>query len=108
MTESIIKSLIESTLNIPVYDAADAITYPSATVEVSSDSTGLFGDGRGTGRVKSVNIDLWYESKSDRDTAVQSLLTALDSQNGNTTPDIITMFDTTAHKWRATFNFEFI
>lgn len=105
MTETDLKAIIKDTLHVPVYDDGFSITYPSATYSFYMDSPELFGDGHAAGRVASVQIDLWYKNKEDRDTAADLLATALDEADC-TSPTINRIFDATARKFRATFQFE--
>lgn len=108
MTESSLKTLIETTLTIPVYQGTDTITYPAATLEVTSLPAALIGDGKVIQRQSDVVINLWYKDKTTRDTAVGSLDTALQGQDLISVPDIDTYYDTNAKKYRAIFNFSFI
>lgn len=105
MTYSDLKTLIESTLSIPVYTDAMSITYPSATIECYKRIPRLFGEGKAKARVDVYQIDIWYLTREDRDAAQALLESALDSSNV-TGADIESYYDTTAHKFRATFHFE--
>lgn len=107
MTEGDLKALIETTIGIPVFDAADSIIYPGATLEIYSEAPGLYGEGRGTSEVRQVQIDLWYTSKSARDTATGLLKAALSSVT-TTTAQVERRYDTTANKFRSTFHFEIV
>ena len=108
MTEASLKNLIESTLNIPVFQGEDSIIYPAATLEITGQSSGLIGDGRPEVWEAEVTINLWYLEKSARDDAVTILMGALLSESGTTVPYVATYYDTTAKKFRAVFNFNFI
>lgn len=101
MTEADLKQLIEETLNIPVFEGKDSIIYPAATLDITDLNPGMFGDGKCVLREASATINLWYVDKAPRDNAVQDLLIALDSQPGITSPDVETLYDTTAKKYRA-------
>lgn len=107
MTESLVKSMIETACNIPVFEAADSIIFPGATVVITQYNPELFGDGKATARVNSATVDLWYTNKADRDAAVTAFVAALEQEALTTSPDIFTLYDTTAKKWRATLTFEF-
>lgn len=106
--EDELKNLIETAINIPCYLEGDSITFPGATVAVSSDSPRLIGDGAAASIVHTAYINLWYVSRSDRDTATASLVEALQGYRNSTPPDIERYYDTTAKKHRAVINFEFI
>lgn len=106
MTEADIKTLIETTLNIPVFSGTDTILYPGATLELTAMTPGIFGDGRSKRRKQTAFINLWYEDKNTRDTGAIALLEALDASDGIAAPDMDTYYDTTAKKYRAIFNFE--
>lgn len=108
MTLNNLKNVIAELLNVPVYDDGASITFPSVTVMILNNSPGVHGDGKGLSRVQSIRIDLWYMSEDDRNTAVQRLLSKLEALPGITSPDIISIFDTQARKYRATFDFEMI
>lgn len=103
-----LKKAIAEALNVPVYDDGQSITFPSATLDIYLDTAELHGDGKGTGHVKSVKIDLWYKDAGSIAVAKGLLLNMLDSLPGCTTPDILSTFDTQARKYRATFTFEMI
>lgn len=106
MTEAGLKTLIETTLAIPVFEGKDSIIYPGATLEVTNIDPSLFGDGLVKTRVCSAVINLWYIDKSARDSAVNSLMTAMDALN-IVAPMIDTYYDTTAKKYRAVFRTQF-
>ena len=108
MTESSLKTLIETTLAIPVYEGTDTIVYPAATLEVTALPASLIGDGVCLIRERDVTINLFYKDKAARDTAVGALETALNAGGGVSIPDIDTYYDTTAKKYRAIFTFSFI
>ena len=101
MTEAELKQLIEETLAIPVFEGKDSIIYPSATLEITSLNPGLYGDGKCVLREASATINLWYADKAPRDKAIQDMLIALDSQPAVTSPDVDSLYDTTAKKYRA-------
>lgn len=102
MTEAGLKTLIETTLTIPVFKGQDSIIYPAATLEVTEIAPRLFGDGHSVVRESTAQIDLWYISKADRDDAVENMITAMDATGDITSPTIDTYYDTTAKKYRAT------
>ena len=102
MTEAGLKTLIETTLTIPVFEGQDSIVYPAATLEVTEIAPRLFGDGHSVARESTAQIDLWYISKADRDDAVEDMITAMDATGDITSPTIDTYYDTTAKKYRAT------
>jgi len=104
MTEAGLKTLIETTLAIPVFEGKDSIRYPAATLEVTKISPALFGDGCSVRREASAEINLWYTTKAPRDAAVQALMEAMDAQTDITSPEVETYFDTTAKKYRAVFS----
>ena len=106
MTEADIKTLIETTLAIPVFDGTDTIVYPAATLELTAMTPGILGDGKAKRRKQTAFINLWYEEKTARDTAAIALLEALDASDGIAAPDMDTYYDTTAKKYRAVYNFE--
>lgn len=108
MTEASLKTLIESTLNIPVFDGQESIVYPAATLEIVGHPAALAGDGKAKIRESEVIINLWYESKSDRDTDEALLLEALDAQDGISVPEVNSYYDTTAKKYRSVISFNFI
>ena len=101
MTEVGLKTLIETTLAIPVFEGKDSIRYPAATLEVLKISPALFGDGHSVRREASAEINLWYTDKASRDAAVEAMITAMDAENDITSPEIETYYDTTAKKYRA-------
>jgi hypothetical protein len=105
MTEEYIKSIIKDTLNIPVFLGQESITYPAATLEITVISPALLGDGKSKSRTMEVYINLWYEDKASRDTALTELMSVLDTESGVTSPEIERYFDTTAKKYRAVFHF---
>ena len=108
MTEASLKTLIETTLKIPVFDGEHSIIYPAATLEITGRPATLAGDGKATVRESEVYINLWYESKTDRDTDQALLLAALDMKNGISVPDCSQYYDTTAKKYRSVISFNFI
>ena len=108
MTEAQLKKLIEDTLEIPVYEGADSIIYPSATLEVATLSADVYGDGKRKGRLCDAFINLWFETKDERDTAVATLDEALAEAWGTANAEIETYYDTTAKKFRAIFSLQFI
>lgn len=105
MTSDAIKSIIEGTLSIPVFLGAESIIYPAATLEIQLQNPALFGDGKSVRRAYDVFINLWYEDKDSRDSALAELISALDQTNGITSPDVESYYDTTAKKFRAVFHF---
>ena len=105
MTENDIKGIIEDTLNIPVFLGQESITYPAATLEITVVSPSLFGDGKAERRMYDAYINIWYEEKATKDTAVDALMYALDHMDGITAPDIESYYDTTAKKYRGLFHF---
>lgn len=108
MTEASLKTLIESTLNIPVFDGQESIVYPAATLEIVGHPASLAGDGKAKIRESEVIINLWYESKSGRDTDEALLLETLDAQDGISVPEVNSYYDTTAKKYRSVISFNFI
>lgn len=108
MTEGTLRTMIETACNIPVFTAADSIIFPGATVDVTEFSPELYGDGKATARVYSATVDFWFTDKDDRNTAVSAFVAALEQETHVTSPDIFMLYDTTARKWRATLNFDFI
>ena len=104
MTEEYIKSIIEETLNIPIFLGAESITYPAATLEITVLTPALHGDGKSKSRTMDVYINLWYEDKVSRDTAQTALMEALDQEDGFTSPEVETLYDTTAKKFRSVFH----
>lgn len=105
MTEGYIKSIIEDTLAIPVFLGAESIIYPAATLEAQIYNPSLFGDGKAKRRTVDIYVNLWYEDKTARDTAIRSLEAALEEVVGITSPEIEVYYDTTAKKFRAVFHF---
>lgn len=109
MTEENMKSIIEETLNIPVFLGQESIKYPSATLEAElNNMPELFGDGLTERRAVTTYINLWYEEKSARDEAVIKLLSVLDFRTDITAPEIESYYDTTAKKYRAVFTVRYI
>lgn len=106
MTEDNIKEIIEGTLTIPVFLGQESITYPAATLEIQSINPGLFGDGKSKRRTDDVYINIWYEDKDTRDTAITNLMSILDQTNGITPPEVESIYDTTAKKYRGIFHFQ--
>ena len=88
MTEAALQSIVEDTLNIPVFLGQESIIYPAATLEIQIQNPALFGDGKSVRRAYDVFINLWYEDKESRDSALAELMSALDQINGITAPDI--------------------
>lgn len=108
MTKEDLKTLIENTLSIPVFDGEDTILYPGATLEVTDYTPGIIGDGKTKRRKATAYINLWYLSKTARDTAAFTLLGVLEQTSGMAAPDMDVYYDTSAKKHRAVFNFEII
>ncbi len=108
MTEASLKSLIEFTLNIPVFDGAESIIYPSATLEITDHPATLIGDGTAKVREAAASINLWYKEKEPRDVASALLLATLDTQSGISVPDCLSYYDTTAKKFRSVISFNYI
>ncbi len=108
MTEAQLKTLIEDTLEIPVYEGSDSIIYPAATLEVARRPADVYGDGKRKGRLCDTYINLWFETKDERDTAVETLDAALAEAWGTANAEIETYYDTTAKKFRAIFSLQFI
>lgn len=102
------KALIETTLKIPVFDGAESIVYPSATLEITGHPATLAGDGMAKVREAEVTINLWYTDKSARDTGAALLLATLDTQSGISVPDCLNYYDTTAKKFRSVISFNYI
>ena len=103
-----LKKKIEEVLRVPVYDDGGSITYPSVTVAMTQNAPGILGDGKSLSRVFGVKVDLWYLTEEGRDQAESLIYDMLEKMDGVTTPDIISVFDTQARKYRATFDFEMI
>ena len=108
MIEASLKSLIESTLNIPVFGGAESIIYPSATLEITDHPATLIGDGSAKVREAAASINLWYKEKEPRDAASALLLATLDTQSGISVPDCLNYYDTTAKKFRSVISFNYI
>ena len=108
MTEASLTTLIEDTLKIPVYLGSQSIIFPAATLEITGYPSVLSGDGKSVLREQEAVVNLWYVTKTDRNTAKTSLLAALDSQDGISVPECETYYDTTAKKFRAVISFNFI
>ena len=106
MTEDNIKSIIEETLNIPVFLGQESIIYPSATLEVQVITPALFGDGKANRRTEDCFVNIWYEEKDSRDTALTELMSVLDQTDGITPPEVESIYDTTAKKYRGIFHFQ--
>lgn len=109
MTETSLKTFIETTLNIPVFDGADSIVYPSATFEINGHPALLVGEGKAVIRGAEATINIWCEEKAERDAKTTLLLDALDAGNSiSSVPDCSTFYDTTAKKFRSVISFNFI
>ena len=108
MTEDNIKSIIEETLNIPVFLGQESIIYPSATLEVQVITPALFGDGKAKRRTEDCFVNIWFEDKDARDTALAELMSALDQTDGITSPNVESYYDTTAKKFRGVFHFQLL
>ena len=108
MTEASLKSLIELTLKIPVFEGSDSIIYPSATLEFTDHPATLAGDGKAVIRETEALINLWYEAKDSRDAGYAALLSAIEAENGISVPDVFNSYDTTAKKFRSVISFNFI
>lgn len=108
MTEASLKTLIETTLKIPVYEGQSSIIYPAATLEIIGHPSALNGDGKSEVRETEAVINLWYTGKSARDTDTGLMLAALGTQNGISVPECYTEYDTTAKKYRSVIRFNFI
>ena len=106
MTEDNIKSIIEGTLSIPVFLGQESIIYPAATLEIQNISPALFRDGKSKRRTDDVYINIWYEEKDSRDTALTELMSVLDQTDGITPPEVESIYDTTAKKYRGIFHFQ--
>ena len=108
MTETSLKSLIETTLKIPVFQGSDSIIYPAATLEVTGQPATVIGDGVAQLRESEVSINLWYEDKASRDAGSATLLSAIEAKGGISVPDVFNLYDTTAKKFRSVISFNFI
>lgn len=97
------KTLIETTLNIPVYEAEDTITFPSATYEERRIAPDNYGDGACKTEATDCYIDLYYKSRPERDTAVGLLKAAIGDSYGGIITNL--SFDVTARAYRATLTF---
>lgn len=97
------KTLIETTLNIPVYAPEDTITFPSATYEERRISPDNFGDGACKTEAIDCYIELYYKSATDRDTAAELLKTTIGDSYGGIT--ITKSFDSIARVYRATLSY---
>lgn len=108
MTEASLKTLIETTLEIPVFEGSDSIIYPAATLEIIGHPATLAGDGKAKVREAEAVVNLWYTEKSARDTGCALLLAALDTQDGISVPECSTYYDTNAKKFRSVISFNYI
>ena len=108
MTEASLKTLIETTLSIPVFDGAKSIIYPAATLEIIGHPPALIGDGKAKVREDEAVINLWFEEKSTRDTNEALMLSALENESGLSVPDCSSYYDTTAKKFRSVITFNYI
>lgn len=108
MTETDIKGIIEETLNIPVFLGQESIIYPAATLEVQVITPALFGDGKAKRRTEDCFVNIWFEDKDARDTALAELISALDQTDGITSPNVESYYDTTAKKFRGVFHFQLL
>lgn len=108
MTESDLKTLIEDTLAIPVFEGKDTIIYPGATLELTSMTPAVIGDGRACRRKQTAYINLFYNDRASLYSAAISLLGVLDASDGISAPDMDTYYDTTAKKYRAVYQFEIL
>lgn len=108
MTEASLKTLIEDTLKIPVYEGGQSIIYPGATLEITGSPPALAGDGKAKVREREAAIDLWFTTKGARDTSQALLLAALDLEDGISVPECDSYYDTTAKKFRSVIRFNFI
>ena len=108
MTEASLKTLIETTLEIPVFEGSDSITYPAATLEIIGHPATLVGDGKAKVREAEAVVNLWYVDKSARDTGTALFLATLDTQDGISVPECSTYYDTTAKKFRSVISFNYI
>lgn len=104
--EESLKTTIEAAIKVPCYLEADTATFPCATVSVYDESPELFGDGKGVAVVNSVQIDLFYTNRIERDAATEVLLAVINQMPMATTPQINRQYDSTAKKFRTTFHFE--
>ena len=108
MTEATLKTLIETTLKIPVFDGAESIIYPAATLEIIGNPATLVGDGKAKVRESEAIINLWLTTKSACDTNTALLLAALDAEDGLSVPECSKDYDTTAKKFRSVITFNYI
>jgi len=108
MTEASLKTLIEETLKIPVFEGADSIIYPAATLEIIGHPATLIGDGKAKVRETEAVINLWFTTKSARDTSEALMLDALEEAGGISVPECNSEYDTTAKKFRSLISFNFI
>ena len=108
VTESSLKTLIEQTLKIPVFEGGESIVYPAATLEIGDHPATLIGDGKAKVREAEVTINLFYTDKSPRDTGAALLLATLDTQEGISVPDCFNYYDTAAKKFRSVISFNYI
>lgn len=108
MNHATLTALIETTLDIPVYSGKGAATFPSATIDAYRDTPAVFGDGKSAARTITTQVDLYYESEGDRDAAAALLLNTLEQEPGVTSPDLELWYDTSAKKFRAEFDFDYV
>ena len=100
------KATIEKTLNIPVYEPHDTISFPSATLDVFRVSADNFGDGSAVSEMENVQVDLWFKDSVLVRSAAFELRDALAAEFDITFPDINFTFDNTARCYRANITFQ--
>jgi hypothetical protein len=101
--EEEIKALIESTLHITVKTVFDSLKVPCATLELYLEDGALFGNGKCLKEKTYVQIDLYYQRKSNCIAAKNMLKAALIERFPY--PEIEVYFDPTCKLYRADMKF---
>ena len=103
-----LENLVKSVLSIPCETVFTKLVVPSATYSFYNINPVLFGDGECTEETESVQVDLWYRTKTERDLAADKLHKAFKKQRGYTYPYLEKYYDEVARLYRATFKFDIL
>ena len=103
-----IKTMIESTLNIPVIDLSEPLLYPCATWYKSMEETELSGNGDETEVSDTYEVDIWCQERDLSESYSVLLKKAIALINYFTIPYVQISYDKDGKAWRANLNFKYI
>ncbi len=103
-----IKTLIETTLGIPVIELSEPILSPCATWYKSLEETELSGDGDETEVSDTYEIDIWCEERELSEIYSTQLKRAITLVDYLTIPSVQISYDTNGKVWRADLNFKYL